>query len=247
VVQGIDRSQRPTGLVLEKKKAPKQANGVAARPPPPPGDPIKPETIQRIFEGGTAVLFATGPSLTEDVVETVLEARRDRKLYLFGCNDAYRIVPTLDVHYACDAGWWNVHYAKMEAYQVAHGLWTQEPRLSKSKFPKLRRIAGRSGAGLSTAQDLIYFGNNSGYQLINLALLFGIKKMVLCGYNMSVIRGKRHFFGDHPEGLSKGNPNGFIAGYNRINPQQYGIEILNATPNTALKAFPIVTLEDALK
>jgi len=248
VMSALDVSLRPTGLAEKPKLKPKQAAGV-------PGavihrtieNPIRGETIERVLEGGIAVLFATGPGLTEEVVATVLKARHRKKLYLFGCNDAYKILPTLDVHYACDAGWWNIHYQDLHEYPLTHGMWTQEPKLSKNKYPKLRRIAGCSGNGLSVAQDLIHFGNNSGYQLINLALLFGIKRFILCGYDMSVHSGKRHFFGDHPPGLNKsGNYSGFVPMFDTIKSAALGIEILNTTPKSALKAFPKMDLEEAL-
>lgn len=119
--------------------------------------------------------------------------------------------------------------------------------MSADSFPGLRRIAGRGGKGLSRQQDLIHFGNNSGYQLINLAYLFGIKNMILCGYNMQVINNKKHFFGDHPQGLNRsGGYNGFVSQYRTIRPEDYGIEIINATPDTALDAFPIMALAEAL-
>lgn len=245
----VDRDLRPVGRVDPPKLRPKQAQAAHGRPKNARvSDPAKAETIVRECEGGTAVLFATGPGLTEEVVDAVLEARKHKKLYLFGCNDAYQIVPCLDVHYACDANWWRIHYTKMEGYPVTYGLWTQEPQMSKSVYPNLRRIAGRGGKGLSTAQDGIIFGNNSGYQLINVALLFGIKRMILCGYNMSVIDKKRHFFGDHPQGLNRsGNYTGFVGNFKTIKPNDYGIEIVNTTPQSALKMFPVMTLEEALK
>ncbi len=246
-MRDVPRELRPKRAVAAKTQ-PKQSKSVVKRRPAKVRDPAKSETIVRECEGGTAVLFATGPSLTDEVVDMVLQARQRRQLYLFGCNDAYQIVPCLDVHYACDARWWQIHYKDLHDYPVTHGLWTQEPQMSRADYPRLRRIAGRSGKGLSIAQDLIFFGNNSGYQLINVAFLFGIKRMILCGYNMSVRDGKRHFFGDHPQGLNRsGNYTGFVSNFNTIKPNALGIEIVNATPASALTAFPKVSLEEALR
>lgn len=246
----IDRILRPRGIVAKPKLRPKQGKGIKGAKRARVNDPIQPETIVRAYEGDTAVLFATGPSLTDDVMDAVMNARvrSQAPLRLFGCNDAYQIVSTLDVHYACDASWWHKHYQHMKDYVATQGLWTQEPQMSQSAHPNLHRIAGRSGKGLSTAQDLIHFGNNSGYQLINVALLFGIKRMILCGYNMSVVDKKRHFFGDHPQGLNRsGSYTGFIGNYKTIKPDDYGIEIINATPRSALDMFPKMSLEEALK
>jgi len=236
------RAYRPTEEVRKAAKA------AITRRKGPVTDAIKAESIVRHCDGGTAVLFATGPSLSDEVVSQVRAACVKRKIFLFGCNDAYRMVSGLDAHYACDAKWWRVHYADIAQQSFPLGMWTQEPHLSQAEFPLLHRIAGKAGNGLSGSQDLIHFGNNSGYQLINVAFLHGIKKMILCGYNMKVVKGQRHFFGDHPQGLNRsGNYTGFAKHFNTIKPEALGIEIINATPDTALTAFPKMSLEDALK
>lgn len=232
---------RPTAEVRKAVKAAK------IRRKGPVTDAIQPESIVRRCEGGTAVLFATGPSLSDDVVSQVLAARMERKIFMFGCNDAYRIVPSLDAHYACDSGWWNVHYAEIAQQDFPLGMWTQEPHMSAADFPALRRIAGRGGAGLSASQDKIHFGNNSGYQLINLAYLFGITTFILCGYNMSAVNKKKHFFGDHPQGLNRTQSyTGFVKNFDTIKPEDLGIRIINATPQSALTSFEKLTLTQAL-
>jgi hypothetical protein len=230
-------------------KRPKQAQGVAGHiRRTKPLDPIPAETIERVFPDKTAILFATGPGLTPEVVAEVMAARSVNDLKLFGCNDAFRIVPELDVHYACDFSWWRKHFQSMKDYPTTHGMWTQEPAMSRTEFPGLRRIAGTAAAGLSRKQNLIHFGNNSGYQLINLAYLFGVRNFILCGYNMKVVNKRRHFFGDHPEGLNRsGSYSGFVQNYETIKPADYGIEIINATPDSALKCFPKMGLADALQ
>jgi hypothetical protein len=243
------RAEQPSLFGPRPKNRPRQAQGVVnARKQRPVMDPIPPETIPRIFEGDTAVLFATGPSLTPAVAAEVMAAAAGSRLRLFGCNDAYRAVPVLDVHYACDFAWWRIHYPEVAQCQIAEGMWTQEPSMSKSQFPLLRRIAGNSSPGLSDKQNMIHFGNNSGFQLINLAYLFGIKRMILCGYNMQVINKQKHFFGEHPQGLNRGGGyTGFAANFETIKPAKHGIEIINATPQTALHCFPKMDLTDALQ
>lgn len=248
---GPSAAPGPVSLIkdLPAKAQPRQAAGVRGqhrRSPPP--DPIKPETIPRDFEGKAAVLMATGPGLTPEVMDEIMAARLTQELYLFGCNDAYRIAPYLNVHYACDFAWWRKHFEHIREYETTHGMWTQEPNMPQSQFPGLRRIKGCGAKGLSRKQDLIHFGNNSGYQLINLAYLFGINRIILCGYNMRVVNNKKHFFGDHPEGLARnGGYTGFVQNYATIKPEDYGIEIVNATPNTALNMFPKMSLTDALQ
>ena len=99
--------------------------------------------------------------------------------------------------------------------------------------------------GLAADPDYVHSGGNSGYQAINLALHLGATRIVLLGYDMHCHSGKSHWFGDHPEGfVSNIKFERFIAAYRSIKPEQYGIEILNCSRETALDAFPRHNLED---
>ncbi len=56
---------------------------------------------------------------------------------------------------------------------------------------------------------------------------------------------KRHWFGDHPQGLNMAsNYRNFINNYKTIVPSDYGIEIWNVTRHTALDCFPKYSLDD---
>jgi hypothetical protein len=64
---------------------------------------------------------------------------------------------------------------------------------------------------------------------------------------MQPVKGKKHFFGDHPDGLNRGGGyTGFVKNYESIKPKALDIEIINATPNSALHCFPKMSLEEAL-
>ena len=76
------------------------------------------------YRNKPAILVTTGPSLTEAVVETIRPYKND--FIIFGCNDSYRLVDYLDLHYACDKAWWDLHakpfrekYPDLEAYTQA--------------------------------------------------------------------------------------------------------------------------------
>ena len=132
-----------------------------------------------------------------------------------------------------------------------NGLWCTEA-VTAQKYPDLSRIAGRGGAGLSTDQSIIHYGGNSGYQIINIAFLLGLKNMILLGFNMSPASkspGQSHFFGDHPQGLSRSNSykgmNGVFKNIKDALPK-HGVRIINATDNSHLSHFPKMGLEDAI-
>ena len=206
----------------------------------PPSDRIEP-----LYAGKLGVCCATGPSLTKEVCD-YLSLRYDQ-IALFGCNDAFRQFTRLHVHYACDPTWWDKHHADItqSGISIESGMWTQDQNSAK-KY-QLKYIQSSSNKGLSIVPSVINQGSNSGFQLINLAYNFGIRRFLLCGYNMAVVEGKRHFFGDHPNGLHRGGDyTGFAKQFESIDCRALNITITNCTERSKLTAFPMGKLEDHL-
>jgi hypothetical protein len=150
--------------------------------------------------------------------------------------------------YACDDHWWDLYINELRR-DFAGELWTQSERAAK-KY-KVKRWSGVSAPGLG--REHIHFGNNSGYQAINLAYLFGAAKIILLGFDMHVAAGKIHFFGQHPyhkDGQGPDNNvmarwcNNFVELAQDLKAE--GVEVLNATRSTKLEAFKKVSLEYAL-
>ncbi|MFZ8934900.1 MAG: hypothetical protein ACO2ZP_13485 [Bacteriovoracaceae bacterium] len=187
--------------------------------------------------------MASGPSLTEEVIE-IIRPYKDRFI-IFGCNDVYKVVDYLDVHYACDTAWWNTWGEHFKATRPNLESWTQcGPSAEKYN---VNYIAGKNNKGLSLNPELIHYGSNSGYQQLNLAFLTGCAQFILVGYNMKKSAGKSHFFGDHPANLKKNSPySRFVDAFNEIQPEIKNL-IINCTPNSALKVFQENSLEKVLE
>lgn len=197
--------------------------------------------------GDLCVVAATGPSLTVEVAE----ACRGQKIV--AVNDAWRRMPFAEVMYACDQRWWDVH-GEAVCRDFSGERWSSHSERPKNlKYEtareyQLRLVRGDDREGFSTNPALIHYGANSGFQAINLALLFGAKRIVLVGFDMRVVSNKRHFFGDHPGTLKNGcKYEHFIPHFKRAAAQlPEGVQIMNATPGSALTCFPQVKLADAL-
>lgn len=101
---------------------------------------------------------------------------------------------------------------------------------------------------LSLEPSAIATGRNGGYQAVNIAALAGARRNVLLAYDMQFREGRSHWFGHHEV---KNAPSEF-AQYARnfralVEPlKTLGVEVINATPDSALDAFPRMTLEEAL-
>lgn len=155
-------------------------------------------------------------------------------------------MPSADLMYACDSHWWDLYVSEIKS-DFSGKLYTQDAKSAK-KY-NLHHVEGVSLPGLG--MNRLHFGNNSGYQAINLAYLMGAAKIVLLGFDMKTDAGKVHFFGNHPyhkqgqgptnEVMSRWCKNFVQLAYDL---KTQGVEVVNCTRSTALTAFRIAPLED---
>ena len=159
---------------------------------------------------------------------------------MIAINDNYKIAPFADVLYACDGKWWNWHNG---APEFTGQKWTQD-KAAAAKYG-INWIEGRQGDGLSSDPGYIHTGQNSGYQAINLAHLFGASRVILTGYDMKISKsGASHWFGDHPDGIRSTYVR-WLDNYRSIAAQGL-IEVINCTRDTALDMFPVKQLKQVL-
>ena len=192
------------------------------------------------------IVAATGPSLMPAVAAQCVGQ------HIVAVNDAYRLFlfPAADVLYACDPDWWEMHQGCsgfMGEKWSSHDPLNNNDKMAVAGRYGLRLVGGRDGEGFSLDPKAIHYGSNSGFQAINLALLFGARRILLVGFDMHS-RSGRHFFGDHPEPLS--NYMRFetlVPTFRRaaalLPPDR---QIINCTPGSALDCFPFMDLEEAL-
>lgn len=96
----------------------------------------------------------------------------------------------------------------------------------------------------------IGWGGNGGFHALNLAVQFGARRVILVGYDMRVDLGV-HWHGKHPNGMN--NPSAVnTARWRQVLDAQapllseMGVEVINASPVSALEAYPKMTLQAAL-
>ena len=213
----------------------------------------RPKTNQLagIWPGRTAVLIASGPSLTAAQVEALAGPHAFGDIVVAGVNDAYRICPFLDLLYAADDRWWFAHgveaRAKIRAAYVP-GDGNEPPGPHIDRFD-LVPIPGRHEGGISPSDEFVHLGQHSGFQLLNIAVNAGVRRVLLLGYDYRIGAAGRHWFGDHPDGLNRDSP------YDRFRYElEYaapgiaarGVEVVNCSPGSALTCFPRADILDVL-
>lgn len=197
-------------------------------------------TVPRLWPGATVVCVGTGPSLTREDVDYC----RDRAKVI-AIKHAIEWAPWADAVYSCgsDRGqWWQRHGDELAAYR---GLrYTLDP--AASRWASVLKNTGFTG--LETEPHGLRTGKNSGYQAINLAAHLGAARIVLLGYDMGTdVTGRDHFFGAHWHG-SRPPFEAFRELFETlVEPlRELGIQIMNASRETSLTAFPCVSIEEAL-
>ena len=193
------------------------------------------------------MVAAPGPSLNAKVAETL----RNTDWPVLVCQDAWRLLPWADKLYGCDDRWWHAHKGTAfggEKWSSHGDAQNNDKRDIAEKYNvNLVRGVSANDKGFSTNPEFLHYGDNSGYQAINLAILLGSPYIVLVGFNMSRPGGKGHFFGDHPAGLTNQEEyERWVPQFARAAAELTDTVIVNATPDSALTCFPTMRLEDAL-
>jgi hypothetical protein len=109
-------------------------------------------------------------------------------------------------------------------------------------------LRNMGGEGLSPVANGVCSGSNSGYQILDLSIqaLGRDGRIILLGYDMRHVNGKSNWHGGHPvETKEAWYTNVYSLFFNNLRVPQ-GVQILNATPGSALKCFKRVELESVL-
>jgi hypothetical protein len=190
------------------------------------------------WSGETAVIVGTGPSAAK------IEPGSFRSIVI---KSSWRLLPTADVLYALDVGWWlaNQGAPKFKGMKVS-------PSPTACRVYKLRKVSLKPRAEILTGEigvlgcGLRTGGGFSGFQAINLAIQFGAKKIVLVGFDMN---------GGHwsPDQRGVGKPDAARTASWRVAldacaPQfkSLGVEVINTGEHSALTAYPKMSLAEAL-
>lgn len=208
-------------------------------------------TAEETWHGAIVACIGGGPSLTAAQVEACRGRAR-----VIAINDAYKLAPWADILYFCDDKWWEWHHKhllgwKGQIVRLQGGKHDfNDPRI---KVMKNDNNDGRSHGGLAEQRDSLRPGKNSGYQAIHLAVHLGAKRIVLLGYDMHspMVGGfpKTHWFGDHPGCTAPDVFEQLMLPYfqSLVKPlAARDVEVINATPGSKLRCFPMKPLEEAL-
>ena len=153
-----------------------------------------------------------------------------------------------DVLYFGDRSWWQKDGPAVLAFFRGKYIVTS----SRATAPNILNVMNTGMMGLETKTTGVRSGSNSGYQAINLAYHFGVRRIVLLGFDQNILAGESHVHGGYgmaPESVQhvlQARMLPFFA--HLVKPlAKAGVEVLNASPESALTWWPKITLDEAAR
>lgn len=202
------------------------------------------------WQGETVAILASGPSMSFSVAAHLRGRCRVIAVNNQGIptreGDVLHqpLAPWADVLYAADAKWWHAYRDAALAFRgrkvtIRHVL----------PFDEVLSLELSNQQPFDERPTHLTSGGNSGYQALCLAVHFGAARVLLCGYDMQDVGGKKHWFGDHAGPLNTPpRYKHWIANFARLAPvlKARGVDVINCTPNSALTCFPRIPLSEVL-
>jgi len=213
--------------------------------------------VPRIWEGGTAVIIGGGPSILkqfsipESVIEDVYSGKLTpdayspflepiHKKHVIAVNVAYKIGNWIDVMFFGDLSTWNEQKKDLVKFKglritCASGL-TNDTRLKHLAQNERHRV------GITTDPTKLSWNGNSGNASINLAVLFGVKRIILLGFDMQLNNGNNqhwHNYYSTPTKEVQSTMKRHLSPLSTMKKEldALGIEVINANPDSKIECF----------
>ena len=198
------------------------------------------------WQGETIAIIGSGPTAKKAGVELL-----QGKAKVIAINESWRLAPWADALYACDGHWWRLHDG-VKAFKGLKLSQDQEACRAYSDVKKITITHIRSDDLCFDRPGHVGAGGNSGFQCLNLAAQFGGQRILLVGFDMRVDLGE-HWHPRHQMPLSNPHPNDNIPRWRKAidgaagRLEEMGMSVVNCSPVSLLKAYPKMTIEEALQ
>ena len=206
--------------------------------------------IPELWPNSTVFIIGGGPSVA-DVDLTKLHDKR-----VIGVNQAYKLGNWIDCIWFGDKQWYPSQLPQILNYKGLIITCAQEARKDK-RWKRVKWVGRSKASGIETQhwrRGHIAWNGNSGSSAINVAYWLGARRVVLLGFECKLPeKGEQtHWHNDYApkkDGEKLVDPyRNFLKHWKAIakDAKECKLEILNATPDTAITEVPQVKLEDVL-
>jgi len=222
--------------------------------------------VPKMWEGGECWIIGGGHSVPRqfDVPENIIQKVLDGELpisayspylsaihqkHIIGVNIAYLLGNWVEIVFFGDN---NFYFTQMEGLAKFPGLKiTCNPNADKIADNSVKRLGRLGHKGISNNPSYVCWNGNSGAAAISVAANAGAKRIILLGFDMKLVNNEQHWHRMYKR-KKKDAPylpfHRHIVGFPQIakDARRMGIEILNASPDSAIEVFRKVTVKEIL-
>jgi len=224
-----------------------------------------------MWEGGECWIIGGGPSLSQqfeipqDIIDKVMSGEEPISAYspflssihgkhVIGVNAAFLLGSWIDVVFFGDGGFYKNNARelnKVNKLKIACNM--SAKKIASMKGVKFVARDHNHAYGITKRKNCVSWNHNSGSAAINFAYHLGATKIYLLGFDMKVGPTKMQHWHIHYNSGKKGPRNPIklpfqrhLHGFPKMakDAKRLGIEIINVSPNSAIKSFKRVSLKD---
>jgi hypothetical protein len=223
--------------------------------------------VPPLWEDGECWILGGGFSMPrqfgipENIIKEIIENKKPLSTYspylkllhnknVIGANKAFKIGNWINVMTFGDRGFFNKNKKELIDFpNLKIGFVNEQENYMHQKVGV--RIIKRDNRklGISKDRNLVCWNYNTGAASINIAVHFGVKRIYLLGFDMKAGgNGKTHWHGEYKKQINENLFKRHMKGFSKIkeDADRLGIEILNVSPNSAIKELKKVKLKDVL-
>jgi len=224
--------------------------------------------IPRIWEDGQCIIIGGGASVPkqfnvpDEIIKEVYAKRLGVDAYspymsaihdqhIIAVNMAYRLGPWVDCVYFGDNGFLKdqqIEFFAFKGLRITSGSSIEEGYSGRLKIIERDMIKKR---GISWRPNHICWNGNSGAGAINLAVNFGVKRIILLGFDMKLDDNNNQHWHKFYKGNLKTVHTTFnlhLKGFPEIAKDLEGkVEVYNMSMDSVIEDFPKITLKDAIE
>ena len=220
--------------------------------------------VPKIWENGEVWIIGGGSSIIQQfeipqkVSQKVLEMKASIETYspflskihnkhVIGVNAAYLLGDWIDIIFFGDKGFYLSHARGLAGHSAMKV--SCNPYLNNINWVKFVQRDNTKVRGLTDNPKKVSWNYNSGAAAINLAVHLGAKKIVLLGFDMKLQNNNQHWHNVYNTSNKKRFHLPFerhLRGFPNIakDAEKLGVEILNASPDSAITVFKKVNVKD---
>lgn len=223
--------------------------------------------VPKIWENGQCIILGGGSSIPsqfdvpQKVIDGVFAGQNSPAAYspymsvlhdkhVIAVNMAFKIGDWIDCVFFGDSNFINIANNRSDLFEFKGLRVSCADKIED--YAHVIKILGRDRSkklGISTNPSLVSWNYNSGAAAINLAVHFGVKKIILLGFDMNLDSNNNqhwHKVYDHsldkiPE-LMKYHLSGFPMIARDL--RTLGVEVINCSPNSAIECFPKMSIKE---